>query len=270
MSKFSIVPYAGLANRMRAVASGISVAQQFQGSVTNVFWIKEKGCFAEFTDLFEKVKIPNVYVYDICNLNLFKIKSKFTNLFIPTFLRSFYYKKQIIDFNGKTDGDILSLIPNEGAIYFSTCHSMCSHYPLNEIFVPIAAIRSQIDKITSNFSSGKTIGLHIRRTDNKESISNNGIEDFMRKIESELFKNNRTKFYLATDDILVKNELKEKYKDAIITNDATLSRNSLKGIKDAITDLWCLSKTDYLIGSYYSSYSEIAAELGGIHLEILK
>lgn len=44
-------------------------------------------------------------------------------------------------------------------------------------------------------------------------------------------------------------------------------RNSLEGMKFAVLDLFCLSKTNKIIGSVGSSYSQIAAEIGGIEVE---
>lgn len=49
-----------------------------------------------------------------------------------------------------------------------------------------------------------------------------------------------------------------------------LSRNSVAGMVDGAIDLYCLAATRRIIGSYWNSYSEIAAELGGIDLEIVK
>ena len=42
------------------------------------------------------------------------------------------------------------------------------------------------------------------------------------------------------------------------------SRNTYEGMRFAVVDLYCLSKTSYIIGSYFSSYSHIASVLGGI------
>ena len=47
-------------------------------------------------------------------------------------------------------------------------------------------------------------------------------------------------------------------------------RNSLEGMKFAVVDLFCLSKTKKIIGSVGSSYSQIAAEIGGIEVEYAK
>ena len=51
----------------------------------------------------------------------------------------------------------------------------------------------------------------------------------------------------------------------IISNETRdLSRDSVNGVKDALLDLMCLSKTDKIIGSYFSSFTDIAADINGI------
>ena len=68
----------------------------------------------------------------------------------------------------------------------------------------------------------------------------------------------------------VKESLKSKYPNRIITLMDDTDRNSLEGMKFAVLDLFCLSKTNKIIGSVGSSYSQIAAEIGGIEVEYAK
>ena len=80
---------------------------------------------------------------------------------------------------------------------------------------------------------------------------------------------------IPQDDILrrideVKESLKSKYPNRIITLMDDTDRNSLEGMKFAVVDLFCLSKTRKIIGSVASSYSQIAAEIGGIEIEYAK
>ena len=81
--------------------------------------------------------------------------------------------------------------------------------------------------------------------------------------------------FVPQDDIQrrideVKESLKSKYPDRIITLMDDTDRNSLEGMKFAVLDLFCLSKTNKIIGSVGSSYSQIAAEIGGIEVEYAK
>lgn len=268
MKGFTIVPYAGLANRMRAISSGIYIAKEYSQPAT-VYWFKEKLCFADFTDLFEPIQIENVSMKKLASSNLFLIPAAKRNFFIPSFLRKFYYQKQISNFN-RISGNIFDQLDSSfDKIYLSSCHSMSSHYPLQSLFKPVADIREKIETVKRLFSK-QTIGIHIRRTDNVHSIKSASIDDFKYRIESEISKDPDVKFYLATDDSIVKEQLIQQFKNRIICYEASLTRGSVDGMKDAVVDLWCLSQTSRIIGSYFSSYSEIAAELGNISIEFMK
>ena len=81
--------------------------------------------------------------------------------------------------------------------------------------------------------------------------------------------------FVPQDDIQrrideVKESLESKYPNRIITLMDDTDRNSLEGMKFAVLDLFCLSKTNKIIGSVGSSYSQIAAEIGGIEVEYAK
>ena len=59
--------------------------------------------------------------------------------------------------------------------------------------------------------------------------------------------------------------LRELFPGKIISNETrTLKRDSVDGMHDALLDLYCLSATDKLIGSYWSSFTDIAADMGKI------
>ena len=140
-----------------------------------------------------------------------------------------------------------------------------------ELFKPIPQddIQRRIDEVVAGFSE-RTIGVHIRRTDNVVSIQSSPLENFTNMMDAEIKKNTNTKFYVASDDDEVKESLKSKYPNRIITLMDDTDRNSLEGMKFAVLDLFCLSKTNKIIGSVGSSYSQIAAEIGGIEVEYAK
>ena len=122
-------------------------------------------------------------------------------------------------------------------------------------------MQTRIDKITSNWAGKNVIGLHIRRTDNVTAISLSPDECFHNIIDQELIKDGNSLFYVASDDQTVKDELCKKYGGHIISIPLCLKRNSKKGMKDAVVDLYCLGSTNYIYGSAHSTYSTFAATL---------
>ena len=79
-----------------------------------------------------------------------------------------------------------------------------------------------------------------------------------------------TNFYLSSDDTDVKKTLTDTFGKTIITGNKPVDRQSVAGVQDAVTDLYCLAATTKILGSYYSSFSEIAAQINNIQLEVIK
>ena len=146
---------------------------------------------------------------------------------------------------------------------------MCTDYQIQNIFVPKRDLQLRIDQITSTFSENM-IGVHIRRTDNIASINSSPIDVFVHLMQLEIEKEDTVKFYVASDEEEVKKKLQDKFPGRVITLMDDTSRDSLEGMKFAVVDFFCLSKTKKILGSVASSYSQIAAEIGGIKIEYAK
>ena len=117
--------------------------------------------------------------------------------------------------------------------------------------------------------SNKTIGLHIRRTDNLIAIQNSPVALFEKLIES-LCKNSANPIiFLSTDDEVVKNHLCGSFSN-IKTFRHQLNRNSREGMINAAIDLLTLSKCQAIYGSYWSSYSELASLIGKCPLKTVR
>lgn len=152
--------------------------------------------------------------------------------------------------------------------------SYSSFYPyesslIRKLFVPIKSIKERIDDRCSQFAEN-TIGVHIRRTDNVASILQSPLELFFEKVDEELDKDNHTMVYLATDSEEVKSQMKQRYGKRIIGSSVPADRTSVTGIQDGLLDMYTLSRTRRIYGSFQSSFSEMASQIGSVPFEILK
>jgi hypothetical protein len=126
-------------------------------------------------------------------------------------------------------------------------------------------IQNEIDKFQK-----PTTGVHIRRTDNIKSIEKSTTSLFINTITDLLEKDDNQLFYLSTDDLETENQLKEKFAGHIINqNNKDFKRDTKSGMESAVIDLYALSATKNLLGSYYSSFSDIAAKIKNIPLQII-
>ena len=79
------------------------------------------------------------------------------------------------------------------------------------------------------------------------------------------------RFFLSTDDPKEEALLKERFGNRIIINPKTsIDRNNPIAIQEALLDLYSLSRCRKIYGSYYSSFSDVAAIWGRVNKNILK
>lgn len=245
-----IQPIGGLCNRIRAINSAWMLAKERKDSLTVIWNVNhELGC--PFEELFEPN--PNFKVIDIhSKWNLRKLVLQTTSQFISN---------QDINQN-KTDGLLNETYRKSLSkrIYIATEEHFypCGSY---ELFTPIPSIQKRIQEMTRDFGS-HAVGVHIRRTDNMPAIGKSSTEAFISSMDAELKEHPDTVFYLATDDRKEEYTLREAFGDLIISNkDRDLSRDSISGIQDAMIDLYSLAATKKIIGSYFSSFTDIAADM---------
>ncbi len=77
------------------------------------------------------------------------------------------------------------------------------------------------------------------------------------------------KFYISTDSDKILNNLKSIYKEKVFSGAVQLARHTTEGIISALVDLYCLSKSKKVLGSFDSSFSQMAAKMGNVPLEIM-
>ena len=137
-----------------------------------------------------------------------------------------------------------------------------------DFFVLREDVKQMVDAACKDFTEA-TVGVHIRRTDNSWSIEQSPVELFTQKMQTMLAENPSRNFYLATDDAELKQTLKQTFAGHIISPDCQLNRDTQEGILSAVVEMYTLSRTQFILGSYYSSYSEMAAEIGNVRLAVL-
>lgn len=137
-----------------------------------------------------------------------------------------------------------------------------------DFFVLREDVRQMVDAACKDFND-ETVGVHIRRTDNFWSIEQSPVELFTHKVQTMIAENPKRNFYLATDDAELKQTLIQTLAGHILSQDCPLNRDTQQGILSAVVEMYALSRTAFIIGSYYSSFSEMAAEIGGITLDVL-
>ena len=248
-----IQPSGGLCNRMRVINSGWQLSRARQEKLL-VLWNCNKELNCPFEVLFRPVT-----------------EFKITNIHSVADPRKLFYQKSAKNYltndellahrngDGQLDSDYVASL-KKGNTYIFTWEWF---YPSEDyhLFVPVDTLQARIDKMTADFGPS-CVGVHIRRTDNAPAIGKSSTDAFLSSMRQELDADPDTVFYLATDDMGEEALLREVFPNRILSNQKRcLERDSAEGMKDALLDLYCLANTRKIIGSYFSSFTDIAADM---------
>lgn len=290
-------PLGGLCNRIRAMDSIISLAIDY-GHKVIVLWVQNEKCNCPYSSLFKppentdikivevkhELEISKVYALDNYEES---IHENFKIIFPTVHLDDFLLNKELSSvynwklYNGiksseeidalfikKIDLKLKKLLAKE-TIYITSCYRLSPLKNKYTFFKPIDKIVKKVDAITIKFNN--TIGVHIRRTDHIVSKKYSALKKFELEMGKYILLEDSTTFYLSTDCKETKNQLVSKFKNRIIKQEInSYDRNDKTAIKEALVDLLALSKSKKIIGSYLSSFTDMAVDIGGLEKQIIK
>lgn len=274
-SKLYIIPTGGLANRMRAIASAYSLSKATKRRLC-VIWHEDKGLNADFKELFEY----DVSLFEIKRLNPIKYKFFYevprkSNFYFSSIAHLFsdkiwIYQLDQKDFKMNEDFFLQKVVSTGKDVVIKSCYSFFSftREDILSLFPPSKKVKEREKEILEYHNPA--VALQIRRTDNVWAIQHSPLELFETVIDEEYKRNEDVKIFLATDDESVKRRLKDKYGKIIVSNPKEARRDTLEGMVDAFAEMEIMSKCERIYGSYWSSFSEIAAMMGNSDLIVLK
>lgn len=266
--QITLVPYAGLCNRLNAILSGLAFKEKYPETELTILWHKWFHCNCHFYNLFKQLPSPYPPVNEL-GIRIKDIPGYKYNLNIPQFFRRLWYDGSVLP--GDKADNFTEIVKGMNKVYVFHANRFCREEitsSIATIFQPIDELQDRINEITHEWEKQYVVGLHIRRTDNKASIKGSPDDFFYHAIEEEIVHNANVRFYVASDEEHVKQNLHNLYGNRIITIPLCLKRNSIKGMKDAVVDLYCLGRTRKIYGSKMSSYSTFAARL--YNIEVIK
>lgn len=253
-----IQPIGGLCNRMRAINSARILSGKLGQKLTVIWFVnRELGCpFEEIfcsTDAFRVINIHSKW--DIRKLFYQGLAFLFGIFVDNEWIRSNREGESLRDASSSRLKTLITYIATEE--HFYPCHDYSP-------FMPAEKVQERIDSFKAKLGES-SVGVHIRRTDNLPSIDKSSTESFISSMKEALSADPKTVFYLATDDLNEEERLREQFPHKILSNrERDLSRDSIAGIQDAMIDLYCLASTNKIIGSYFSSFTDIAADMHNI------
>lgn len=268
-----LVPIGGLANRLYAITSAIAFCEDYDIDL-KVVWFKDWGMGADFHTLFELAgDHPHVEIVDATWKDYIYDRPRKRNFWLPYLYQKLAFDKRFYEkdiYRSEFNTNLVTAIHEYFSLYLVHCCPFYDRTKGLQYVRPNSSMRKLIEKRKISSSIDKrTIGLHIRRTDNVGSIKNSPLELFINRIKSEIACDPQSRFYVASDDLHEKRQLKDLFGDRICTTFEPVRRDNEQGIKDAVVELYTLASTQKIYGSASSTYSMLAADIGKISLDIV-
>lgn len=235
METLTVTVIAGLANRIRALVSTLAIGREMR-IPTTIVWTPSAACQIAFDDLF--VPLPNVQREPIAG----------RPMSCPT-------AAQFLRLPKSTHTHIVSY----AQFYRSP--------QLPSILRELKPRPEYLEAVAALFGERCVVGVQIRRTDNTLAIQHSPTEAFLQAMAAYPAS---THFFLATDSASEKTRLRDAYGDRLLTFDAPLNRDTAEGMKAGFIDFLALSRCTEILASYHSSFSEQAAEFGGIPRKVVR
>lgn len=274
----------GLGNRLRALGSAFAFAKNAQ-RVPVVLWESDAHIAAEFDELFNASNIvlakKLVPQWPFEDLDKYDASWKYFK----------FYNYMDVE-KGAVKGELIENEPDKHIYYKGAYIMEAPEYTWWEAdneelrkLEPIGLVQENLDKLEQEGLSS-AIGVHIRnRTLDADIKGVDVIAEYgseaakiiehwriqssytafvgeMDRIIEEEDKN--AMFYVATDTWDVISIMEEKFPGRILSTPRNCDDRDSECVKYAVIDMYALSKTKKLLGSNWSSYTEMAERLGGL------
>ena len=268
----TFIPAGGLGNRMKSMAAAIKMAQATQSNI-DIIWFQDWGLGCRFDQLFLPLELPKVQLREATFIDkLTRDIPRKHNFFLPKLFESIHYDACLDRIATSkayyNEFDFIQWSKGRNVWLASDVYFISKEIPDDsfDIYHPIPKLQERIDQAKSRFAP-RTVGVHVRRTDNTRSIQNSPTHLFIERMKQEP---DTTAFYLATDAEEVKTEMREIFGDRIIASPNKAMRGNLEGMEDALVEMYLLAATQRILGSSCSTYSMTAAAIGRTPLEMIE
>lgn len=268
----TFIPAGGLGNRMKSMAAAIKMAHATQTNL-EIIWFQDWGLGCRFDQLFQPLDVAQTQLREATWWDqLMRDIPRKRNFFVPKVFELMHYDACLDRLAASkayyNDFDFVQWSQGRNVWLASDVYFISKNIPEDsfDIYHPIQKLQERINQTKGLFGE-RTVGVHVRRTDNIRSIQNSPTHLFIERMKEET---PTTKFYLATDSEEVKAEMKGIFGDRIITSPNKAMRGNLEGMEDALVEMYLLAATQCILGSSCSTYSMTAAAIGRTPLEMIE
>lgn len=134
---------------------------------------------------------------------------------------------------------------------------------------PLPAIRERVEAVAADLPVD-TVGVHVRRGDfQRPGRPAQNDRRFFTAMDAVLRDRPGARFLLATDSEETERLFVERYRARVVRHPKQIrARDCAPAIRDALVDLLLLARCPHLIGTYSSTFSEVAWWIGGCRARV--
>ena len=242
----------GIANRIKCLVSMWRICDKYNKKL-GLDWVLNHTCGADFNKLFENEfeRVDKIKDYKSPEDSMSSETWRFLTL--PGEIQDGFAKVYPTKKGNNIDFEFHS-IPNY-------VRNNILHY-LHQL-KPIKIIRNTVDNFANKHNVKKLVGVHIRRDDFLTGKARLGYvssdNKFIEKMNQLIKQNENTKFLLCTDSQETEDKFKKEFGERIIIYPKkNRDRTSIIATQQGLVDLLLLSKTKHIIGTYQSTFNELA------------
>lgn len=274
----------GLGNRLRVLGSALAFARNTR-RVPVIIWERDAHIAAEFHSLF---KVQNFIVMKKFNLPL---PATHFDQYSGPWKNFYFYNYMEMEENARK-GEVITNNPDKH-LYYKGAYVMeapdytwweASNVHLRKL-QPVDIVHDHLSKLIAQNIS-EAIGVHIRNRTLARDIKNVDFEKeygskaakkmeywreqscfrtFMGEMNRIIRKvNSEAKFYIATDTYMIIPLLEKRFPGRILSTKRSCDDRNSKCMIYALIDMYALSRTKQLLGSNWSSYTEMIERLSGL------
>ena len=257
----TVEPTAGLGNRMRAIAASLELARRLSCPLRLV-WTRTSALGCRFDALFTPLPGVTISEHAWTTSRLERAARRLAGFPVIT--------EPEIERRRQHDGfDDLERVRRP---YLITCTRFINVPVRLGVLQPLDAIMRTVDEVTAPFTP-HTVGVHIRRGENDPATHGPltaPIDCFLAAMRQRLDAEPRTTFFLSTDSPAEERLVTSAFGSRVVSLPKSLDRRTTEAIRAALVDMLCLGRTSLVLGSYLSSFTDLAAELGGTQLVVVR
>lgn len=271
----TLVPLAGLCNRLQAMQAGVELAESLGCSLRVVWMVDGVSLGARYRDLFKQSRHFTLFELDYGRALGDRLKGALlglrTDKKVCLWLRSRSHDLilGVEETRVRLGPEGISSLKGKKVLIETYCDFYGQVTGMPIFAEPISDLQIEIDKYVSDLPHG-LVGLHVRRGDHKPATSESTLNAFCDVLDMRLNANPGEAFFLASDSPSVVDELHSRYPGRIFSRAKKYGRSTVFGIRDAVIDLYLLSQCTEILGSYGSSFSEMAARIGTVPLQVVR